>query len=195
MKKILALSLSLLIAMGVLAGCGNTTSTETNQTEETTQTEENTQPETDDVTMEDIEAAVIDAVGGQENYFPATEIPEEVLEGTYGISSDMYTDIYAKMPMISVNVDTLIVVKATDDQVENVKNALLDYQKNAQENLMAYPMNVGKIQASKVEVIGNYVVFAQLGGDTMAYETDEEIMEYCQEQNQNAINTISSLVK
>ena len=57
---------------------------------------------------------------------------------------------------------------------------------------MQYPMNVGKVQASRIETVGNYVMFVQLGGDTMqaAEEGDEAVVAMCQEINDKAVEAI-----
>lgn len=217
MKKIIALMLAA-CAMGIaLVGCTNSdpsansipeveetpnsdpsmgstvedegTSESTN--EDSTIAEEPTSELSDE--MQNIKDAVIDALG--EDYAPNMTIPAETLEGIYGISSEMYEDCLAEMPMISVNVDTLIVVKPAEGQKDKVEEALTNYQKDSQENLMNYPMNMGKIQASEVTTIGDYVVFVQLGGDTSAYESDEDIMKHCEEDNAKAIDAMTAYIE
>lgn len=140
--------------------------------------------------MQGIKDAVVAALG--ENYWPNMQIPADFLEGTYGISSDMYDDYLAEMPMISTNVDTLLIIKAKDGMVESVEEALNTYRDAMINDTMQYPMNVGKIQASRIETIGNYVCFVQLGADTMtASESgDEAVIAKCQEANELAIEVI-----
>lgn len=140
--------------------------------------------------MQGIKDAVVAALG--ENYWPNMPIPTDFLEGTYGITSDMYDDYLAEMPMISTNVDTLLIIKAKDGMVESVEEALNTYRDAMVSDTMQYPMNVGKIQASRIETIGNYVCFVQLGADTMtASESgDEAVIAQCQEANELAIEVI-----
>lgn len=140
--------------------------------------------------MQGIKDEVVAALG--ENYWPNMPIPADFLEGTYGITSDMYDDYLAEMPMISTNVDTLLIIKAKDGMVESVEKALNTYRDAMVSNTMQYPMNVGKIQASRIETIGNYVCFVQLGADTMtASESgDEAVIAQCQEANELAIELI-----
>ena len=59
---------------------------------------------------------------------------------------------------------------------------------------MQYPMNIGKIQASQVEVVGDYACFIQLGADTVDME-DEDAIRHCQEQNEMAVKAIESVVQ
>lgn len=140
--------------------------------------------------METLRNVVEDALG--ENYWPDTKIDADMLETIYGVAPDMYEDYLGEMPAISANVDTLLVVKATDDTVEQVENILTEYREDVVQNSMQYPMNLGKVQASRIERVGNYVCFVQLGGDTMGAMdvSDEEVIRHCQEQNELAIAVI-----
>lgn len=141
--------------------------------------------------MNALKTAVVDALG--ENYWPNAAIDPEMLEGMFGLTPDMYSDYLAEMPMISTNVDTLLIIKSNDDKVEAVVEALTAYRDNLVADTMQYPMNLGKIQASRIERIGNYVCFVQLGGEYVAGQnmTEEESIIKCQEQNELAIEIIS----
>lgn len=145
--------------------------------------------------MTAVRKAVTDALG--EDYWPNTQLDPDMLEGSTGVTSDMYDDYLAEMPMISTNVDTLVIVKAKEGQTEAVKAALDAYRERLVEDTLQYPMNVSKIQASMVEVIGSYVCFVQLGADTMAAmeESDEAAIAHCQEQNKLALEAIRSTVE
>lgn len=140
--------------------------------------------------MTAVRQAIVDSLG--ENYWPNMAVTPEMLEASMGITSDMYEDYLAEMPMISTNVDTLLIIKAKSDKVEDVEEALNAYRDNLVNDTMQYPMNVGKIQASRIERIGDYVCFVQLGADTttVSEEGDEAVITYCQEQNELAIEII-----
>ena len=144
--------------------------------------------------MEVLKKAVTDALG--ENYWPNTAIPAEMLEGTFGITADMYDDYMAEMPMISTNVDMLIVIKPKEGQIQAVEDALNAYRNMMVEDTMQYPMNVGKIQASRIERIGDYVCLVQLGAVVMDVleQGDEAVIKHCLEQNELAIEVMSSAV-
>lgn len=145
--------------------------------------------------MEGVKAAVVDALGN--NYFPDMAVMPDMLEAQFGITADMYDDYFAEVPMISVNVDTLLIIRAKDDKVKEVEEALNTYRDIQIENALQYPMNIGKVQASRIERIGNYVCFAQLGGDvTDAMESgDEAVILQCQEQNELVIEIISQNIQ
>jgi len=141
--------------------------------------------------MAGLKAAVTEALG--ENYWPSMELDAEMLEMFFGVSQDLYEDYMAEMPMTSAQVDTLVIVKAKADKVDAVEEALNAYRKDQIENTLQYPSNVGKVQASIVEKIGNYVVFVQLGADTMSVmdSGDEAVIVHCQEVNQQVIELIT----
>ncbi len=142
--------------------------------------------------MQQIKAAIVEVLG--EDYWPDTPITPDMLEGSFGISSDMYDDYLAEMPMISANVDTLLIIKAKDDKVEEVGNALNEYRDALVENTMQYPMNLGKIQASRIERFGNYVCFVQLGAGAVSSEdkTEDEIISECREINELVLAVINN---
>ena len=143
-----------------------------------------------DKALKNAKKAVEDALG--DNYWPDSEIPEEMLNETYGVSADLYDAYLGESPMISVNVDTLLIIHAKDGKVEDVENALNAYRDHLVNDTMQYPMNLGKIQASRIERVGDYVCFVQLGADTSSAEEqgDEAVITYCQEQNELALEAI-----
>lgn len=144
--------------------------------------------------MSAIRQAVVDVLG--DNYWPDTQIPAEFLEG-YGLTSEMYVDFWGEMPMISTNVDTLIVIQAAEGQIDAVEEVLNSYRETLVNDTMQYPMNVGVIQASRIEVVGDYACFAQLGADTMDLMDagDEAVIRHCQELNEMALEAIERVIQ
>lgn len=140
--------------------------------------------------MEDLKAAAVEAAEG--GYWPDMALQPDMLEMSFGITSDMYEDYMAEMPMMSAHVDTLLIIRAKDDKVEAVQEALGAYREALVSDTMQYPMNLGKIQASCIEVIGDYVMFVQLGGDTAEVDEqgDEAVISLCQERNEKVIEAI-----
>ena len=217
MKKLAVLMLIAAMSMNLIACGGNKEnndnggSTVTEESQETSR-EESTEQSQQESSVEDsteesdsmgetvmseemtgIRQAVVDALG--ENYWPQTAMPAEFLEG-YGLTADMYDELFGEMPLISTNVDTLIIIKAKEGQVAAVEDVLKAYRDNLVNDTMQYPMNVGKIQASEVKTIGNFVCFVQLGGDVMeaAEKGDEEIIKQCQAQNAIAIEALEGAI-
>lgn len=202
MKKKLACMLLMGTLALSMAACGNgqdkntgaATETGVESTEGTVESTgtsvESTEVGNTGTPLQNAKKAVTDALG--DDYWPDSEIPEEMLNETYGVSADLYDAYLGECPMISVNVDTLLIIHAKDGKVEDVENALNAYRDSLVNDTMQYPMNLGKIQASRVERIGDYVCFVQLGADTSSVEEqgDEAVITYCQEQNELALEAI-----
>lgn len=202
MKKKLACMLLMGTLALSMAACGNgqdkntgaATETGVESTEgaaESTGTSvESTEAGNTGTPLQNAKKAVTDALG--DDYWPDSEIPEEMLNETYGVGADLYDAYLGECPMISVNVDTLLIIHAKDGKVEDVENALNAYRDSLVNDTMQYPMNLGKIQASRVERIGDYVCFVQLGADTSSVEEqgDEAVITYCQEQNELALEAV-----
>ena len=108
-----------------------------------------------------------------------------------GITEDMYDEFLAEMPDMSAHIDTMIIVKAKDGQVDAVEAALNTYRDGLIANSL-YPSHVVKSPASRIEVFDNYVCFVLLGGDTSSVDEqgEEAVITYCQEQNEKAIDAI-----
>ena len=215
MKK-LVIWLSVCALVFGMAGCGSKETGDNNngsQTEETPAPTDTSTPEPQDEPededdadgyvdfqgwtdeMETIKAVVTDLLG--EDYFPNMMLDPDMFGQLVGITPDMYEDYLAEIPMISTNVDMLIVVKAAEGQADAVEEALNAYRDTQVGNTMQYPQNVGKIQASKVGRVGDYVIFSLLGGDVMGLldQGDEAVITYCQEINDSVIEAIGGAVQ
>lgn len=184
-KAILAAALSVCL---LLSGCGSREESAGNTGKENQSIENTGYSQT--IPMEELKEAVVSILG--ENYWPDTQISDTMLEEVYGVKKDLYEDFYGEMPMISVNVDTLLIVKAKDGQQDDVKTALNDYREKLINDSMQYPQNLGKIQASRIETFGNYVCFVQLGADTTSASDigEDAVIEQCTEENERALDAI-----
>ena len=217
MKKAIAFVCMLMLSISLVA-CGNKTddqlgTTKTTDNIETTDTtgttnetgttldvsgETNTGVTTPDgwsAEMETIKSAVVDALG--DSYVPNAKMSAGDLETLCGISSDLYDDYLGEVPMISVNVDSMIIIKAKEDKLSEVEDTMSAYRDSLVNSTLQYPMNIGKIQASRIEIIGNYVCFLQLGGDTSSVNDDgeEAVIKHCQEQNELAIEILYQTIE
>ncbi len=139
--------------------------------------------------MSGLKAAVVDAVG-QDEYWPDMPMDGEMLKMAYGVEADMYEDFMAESPMISANVDALVIIKAKEGQVDTVFDLLTAYREKMVNDTMQYPMNLSKIQASQVEKVGDYAIFVQLGGTANQGDDEEEAIKKCQEANTKALEAI-----
>lgn len=129
-----------------------------------------------------------------EDYLPSMPVEKEMIKDRYGLTEDMYEEIIAETPMISVQVDEFVAVKAKAGKLEDVKKAITDFQTKYKEDTMQYPMNLPKIQGSQVVVKGDYVFFIMLGTIPMETEEqgDEAMLKAAEENNKKAIDVINS---
>lgn len=137
--------------------------------------------------------ALVEAVASElgDDYWADAELAPELLDDWYGISDDMYEEYYGQTPMISANVDTLIIVKAAEEKLEDVEGALDTYRESMVQDTFQYPANIPKIQASEIRTFGRYVCFVQLGADMNGIEDDDEAaIKACQEMNGRALSVI-----
>lgn len=139
-------------------------------------------------------STVLDAVKNAygENYLPSMDLTAEDLKTRFGLNADDYTEAIGQVAMISTQVDTFVAVHAKEGKAENVVSALNAYRDDLVNNSMQYPMNIPKVNASKVYQKGDYVFFIMLGAfapdDLMA--DDPAAVTFHEEQNQIAIDAI-----
>lgn len=143
-------------------------------------------------TGEDLDAAVTavkEAYG--EFYGPSNPIDATMLAEIMKVKADDVVDFYAEGPLMSMSVDTLIVVIAKDGKVEDVKKALEDYKDYLEHDAFNYPMNMPKVAASQVVVKGNVVAFVLLGKyDERTEATDDQRAQFAQEQVQLGVDAL-----
>lgn len=143
-------------------------------------------------------AAVKKAYG--ENYWPNYRLDKNEIKERYGVDSSLYASAYAEVPMISAQVDELVIFKAKNaDSKKKILSAVKKYQKDLKEDTMQYPMNLLKIQGSRVYTNGKYVCFFMLGGsiskDLEEDGTDEEMIKAYQQMNKIAVNAVKKKLK
>ena len=97
-----------------------------------------------------------------ESYLPNFVISEEDFQMMTGLTSDMYEEFYAEMPMIGMQADKLFVVRATDGVA--VLEAMEAYKTAQIEDAMQYPINKTKIENAVVTTHGDFVFYYILGG-------------------------------
>lgn len=185
MKKIILTMLIMLFAAMMISGC---TKKDSNGGESSQSTIK------DDVSVKDILQEVKDAYG--ENYLPNMEMDAAALQEQVGLSPDLYEEAVGEMPMINVQVDTFIAVKAKEGNAEKVMEQLSAYQGKLQADSAQYPMNLPKIMGSEVFQCGNYVFFIMLGSvsEDILGEGGDEAVAACKEQNQIAVHAIESIL-
>lgn len=188
-KRSMALIAALVVAVGGLVAVSATGCSQKNQSGTDTETVQNS-PEPDAV-YEAVKAAY------GENYLPNMRLTDEEAEARYGITSDLYTSVIAEVPMISAQVDELVLIKAKDEAArDTIEETMTAYQNVLKEDTFQYPANQLKIQASQVYVKGDYVCFLMLGvlDNEMMQQADEgKVIEAYKAENEKAVSAIDAL--
>ena len=165
--------LLMIIMSGLLLGC----------------TAKNDDEGQEDVSISKVHEKIKEELG--EDYFPSMELTVDELADRTGIDRANVEEAIAEIPMMSVHVDTFIAIEAKDaDAVEASLNA---YHKDLQDQASNYPMNIAKVNASKVVRHGDYVFFVMLGAmDDVNDPDSSEAATFAKKENQRAIDVIDS---
>jgi len=137
----------------------------------------------------DMVNAVRDHFG--DRYNPNSPISEQQLSEMYGFDLDWMHDFYAEGPAFTMGVDMLIGISAKDGHIDDVEAALLAYQDYLINDSFQYPMNMAKVQASQVHIVGDYG-FLVLLSDHIEDE-DIDAIEHYKAINQEAIDIINDV--
>lgn len=178
MKKLLVLMMTLALAISMIA-CG---------TKEETPTADATANA--DVDLDVLVDAIKKAYGDE--YLPNMRVENEMLESPYGLTEDLYQEVFVEVPAISAQSDILIAVKVADGKQEEVVKTLNDYRDYLLNDAMQYPMNQLKLQASRVIEREGFVFFVSLGVIPMEIEEDSEIIAKATELNDIAEKVIDA---
>lgn len=134
-----------------------------------------------------------------EDYVLDQELDESRINKQYGVSSSWYSSAFAAEPTIGVHADELAIFKAKNKESgKKILKALKRYQKKLKENTMDYPMNLPKVQASRLYKNGDYVCFMILGRISSQLEengSEEDMIKAYQKQNNKAVKAIKKQLK
>jgi hypothetical protein len=177
MKKRLGLLLAMVMMMTFVGGCS------TGGTEPVKEADINV-----------IHQAVKDEFG--DDYIPSMQLSKEDLEALTGVNPENIDSFIAEMPMISVNVDTFIAIKAQAGKGEAVEVELESYRASLVEQGMMYPMNQAKINAANVLRYDDYVFFIMIGKyDEREDITEEEALDFAKEEVRRAGEVVAAYFK
>lgn len=191
-----------LLAAPILTGCGNRQISDSN-----TNSVENVKRESEDsaivpeeslepayASMSEIKNAVLEVLG--DNYWPDKQLTAEELERETGITKEMYDDFFAEEQNIETDIDTMIIIKAKDDYISEIETMLNEYRDSLMVKYKDRPQELGKVEASRIEIVDSYVSFVQLGADTAdaAEAGDEEVIALCQQENEKAVDMIEKTI-
>lgn len=182
MKKISAIIIATALLASTLTACssGNgddnsTTTTPASVSDSTENTsgngEDTNAPAASDVDVTKILDTIKEAYG--DDYLPNMPVEQEYLVSVMGLEEGSFTDFAGELPMISAHADMAVIVKAADGKAADVKAKLEAYRTMLIEDSFQYPMNLAKINASKVLENGDYLGFIILGAFGDEEEEDE----------------------
>ena len=176
MKRFFALLMAVCMASALFTACGN---------------ENGGSADTPDYSAEDVFNAIKKAYG--DDFLPDEDMNEAEYTETYGLNMDDVEEIKAQIAMISFNPDRLLVVKCKEGKGEEVEKALSAARDSLIENGMWYPMNLPKVEASKVVRSGDYVAYIMLGQTGDDTVSEEEANKFAEEQIQKGVDAFNDL--
>lgn len=144
------------------------------------------------VTLKDLSEAVSRAI--KEEYWPNEVMEEAEIQKKLGITKDQYDDCYFEYTHLKDNLDQLIIIEYEDNQLGNLEIALEKYRDNLIVEHQDQPINYAKANASRIEVIDEYICLVLLGGNLEHIDNDDERMLICQEQNEKAIDMLERIL-
>lgn len=176
MKKTISLLLAVIMMSTFIAGC--------------TPKKENTKA----VDIKEVHSAIKEELG--EDYYPNMELSKDELKNLIGINEDDIETYIAEVPMISVNIDTFIAIKAKEGKGDKIKADLDKYKEFLVEESFQYPMNLAKVEASSVLRYGDYLFFLMLGKyDERQESTDDERIEFAKAEIKRVEDIIDKFFK
>ena len=131
------------------------------------------QPETT-INVAAIEKTIADAVGA-DNYLCNTDIEENWLKNYYGFDMSKIEEFIAKQNAISsVNLDTVLVLKVSDDYADTAVELLNKSYDQTVGYIRQYAFGVSKVLNARIYKEGNYVMFILTGASYDGEDAEEE---------------------
>lgn len=164
MKKTVLTAIVMSALMLSIAGCSNNTSSDSSSSAsatsgatsspesgsdtsepasapETSEPETSAPAETGDAQPESGRAAVLGAAALNADEWPSLDMISDpaIIEAYFGFNADDTEDYYLAIPLVSANMEEIIVVKPKAGSEEAVKTAIFDHITNVTENMFLYP--------------------------------------------------------
>lgn len=135
-----------------------------------------------------------------ENYWANTKVhanPEELamrMADLLKMDAAWVDEIVYEIPMINVNIDTLLLVKPSDGNTEKVMTALTEYKNMLVNDSRQYPQNAPRVNSAVVQQVGDYACFIILGGviDNWEAYDNATLIEMYEQHNMMAIDAMKS---
>lgn len=196
MKKIVVTLLSVVLIAGVLTACSkaDTNKPASDKNPSSNETGTGDQTNNSNVTVDEILNAIKATYG--EDYRPNMEINAEMLKTEFGLTSDLYKEVKAEEPMIGTHADRVVIVKAAEGKAENVEAALITAKENKINDTLQYPMNIAKINATKVVRNGDFVAFLLVGAINENMDAnEEEAKQFAEKEVEKGVKAFNDLFK
>lgn len=128
-----------------------------------------------------------------ESYLPNTPLDEEMVKEILGIDLSLVEEYVAEIPMISINPDKVIILKAKEGKADEILPLLEAAKTNMIENTFTYPQNAEKVQATKLVHHGDYFGLLMLGDSDNMEEDPDARLEYAEKEVQKAVDAFNSM--
>jgi len=140
--------------------------------------------------IKEIRDAVADTYG--EKYTALNSGTIEELASILSLDENVIEDYFYNTPLMSVNADVFIGIKAKNGKADDVEKAINNYKDYLINDSMQYPMNLAKVSSTTVSRYGNYIFLVMLGDPGADIEDETEALEHCRQQNRIATDKIAS---
>ncbi len=172
MKKIICIALSVLMLL-TLAACANDNNKEVN------------------TSTDEIEQAIANALG--ENYLATEPFDRETLLTYFdGLDGDKIDSFTAKIAMMSMHNDIVVILKTKDGYADEAVNYFNAYYANRVTNGRDYPMNLPKLLAARIFKCDDYVMYLIAGGYYDG-ESEEEAAQFTINEYKKIDDAIASI--
>lgn len=178
----------LLVVLLAVSGCGNKQEDDTSlKDEDMVQAPTRTENLVWSDNMLMLREAVAETLG--DNYWPGKQLSQAGVEELFGIPDTMYVDYMAEISSEEEHKDMLLIFEAKEDYGNELEEILTKYHEKCLADQTLSAENAVKTQGSRIERIGEYVCYVQLGADLgdMSKNSLEEMIGQCREQNELAI--------
>ncbi|MBC8590262.1 DUF4358 domain-containing protein [Wansuia hejianensis] len=180
MRRSIGLLLAIIMMMSFLAGC-------------TTKNDKG--KEAKEVDLKEIHGKIKEEMG--EDYYPDREMTLDEIKDITGIDKEDVEEYIAEAPMMTMNTDIFIGIKAREGKGDAIEEGLQKYRTYMMEESFQYPMNIAKVQAAKVVRHGDYVFFLILGkhNESMEDAESKEALEFAQNEVKKVEDIINTFFK
>ncbi len=119
----------------------------------------------------------------------------EELTSILSLEESDVEDFFYNIPMVSINADVFIGIKAAGGKADKIEDALNRYRDYLINDTLQYPMNTAKVSSTTVTRRGNYVFLVMLGDPGADIEDAAEAADHCRQQNKIATDKIDSFFR